>query len=396
MQPAKTEPPTVAIVGAGPAGLCLARILQLAKFKAIIFEADESAQFRSQGGSLDLHAGTGQRALKVAQLFSEFLVKVQQGADGMCIMNETGKILYQDAGDGGRPEILREDLKTLLLDSLEEGTVKWGHKLVKVEPPDMGAEKIKLSFTNGTVACADIVVGADGTWSKVRPVLTTTKPDYTGVSLYEIILPLNHDTSFFPKGTLTAMQNTGAGAVVMAHLFGSFGRVYVAKRCQEPLELQQQTPQEMVDDWTPEIKDLVGSAPAIQRDLFALPTGFMWSEEKENWKSRVALIGDAAHVMSPFAGEGANLALADAADLASALVKAFKAGGEYGSAIALFNQKTMWPRAKEAATESANNLEVFFSNGGAEGITAWFKEMMSWRNMFWMIIVKPVLRLLGF
>lgn len=71
----------------------------------------------------------------------------------------------------------------MLLDSLAPGTVRWGRALERVSGPAEGPRR--LHFADGSVVETDLVVGADGAFSRVRPVLSPATPQYSGVSLQE-------------------------------------------------------------------------------------------------------------------------------------------------------------------------------------------------------------------
>lgn len=156
----------IAIIGAGPAGLLLARILQLNGLSPIVYERDSSVAARtSQGGSLDLHSDTGQRALRTAGLYDEFLRHVQTGGDALTVKDERNETLYADSGNGTRPEIERSDLRELLLNSLHPGTIQWGMKLERVEEgPKLTSEggKIRLCFADACRFCVILLWGPTG------------------------------------------------------------------------------------------------------------------------------------------------------------------------------------------------------------------------------------------
>ncbi|KAJ3309060.1 hypothetical protein HDV04_000527 [Boothiomyces sp. JEL0838] len=387
------ESPTVAIVGAGPAGLVLARILSINKgYNVVIYEAEADRYQRGQGGYLDLHVETGQRALKEAILFDQFVNLVHDAMDGHEIMDSDGNLLYSDPGDGSRPEIERTDLRNLLIDSLDSRTIKWGAKLARIEKPvDFG--KIGLVFVDGTKEYADIVVGADGAWSKVRPVLTNFTPMYTGISMLDSILPAGSDVSGLKKGSLWAADTRGT--LLLGHI-GTTSRIYLARKCLAEEMLENQGPI-FLQGWNKKLYKL-GTYPCTKRQIYALPIDTRWTRD-EPWKSKVTLIGDAAHLMSPFAGEGANLALADGADLAAALLKAYKKGSPVGKEIELFEKKYMWSRARRAAKESQANLEKMFRVKDAHGLAKMMRDMMSWSNlayMFWDWLIYNISWYFGF
>lgn len=101
-----------------------------------------------------------------------------------------------DDGQGGRPEVRRGDLRDLLLNSLHPDTVQWGAKLASVT--SLGGGRHALHFVNGSVVQADWVVGADGAWSKVRPIVSSSVPQYAGLTYVETWLSnadLNHGAS---------------------------------------------------------------------------------------------------------------------------------------------------------------------------------------------------------
>ena len=188
-----TQKPRIAIAGAGPAGLVLARMLQIHHFDCTVFELDKDRQARTEGGSLDLHNGAGQRVLKEAGLFEHFMQHARPEGDELRIYDPYDNVLLDESRDDekgrpgemrGRPEINRALLRSLLLDSLETGTVSWEHKLTKVQPT--GVRSCTVEFCNGATMVFDLVVGADGTWSKVRPAVVGQVPYFSGITGIDI------------------------------------------------------------------------------------------------------------------------------------------------------------------------------------------------------------------
>jgi 2-polyprenyl-6-methoxyphenol hydroxylase-like FAD-dependent oxidoreductase len=178
--------PKIAVVGAGPGGLTLARILYQKGMDAIVFEREEQPSSRPQGGSLDMHEDTGQLALKYAGLMDAFKSIARYQDQEFRVYDKHGvlRAIETDTANGNRPEIDRGQLRQLLLDSVPASAIRWNHGLSAVEPQNNGT--VDLLFENGLHENFDLVVGADGTWSRVRPVLSDAKPSYTGVTMYEL------------------------------------------------------------------------------------------------------------------------------------------------------------------------------------------------------------------
>src|ERR1700677_3096019 len=127
----KTTPVTIA--GASLGGL--ARVLHVHGIPATIYEAEPSAQARTQGGQLDIHKHNGQLALEAAGLTGEFRAIIHEGGAATRMLDSRGTVLLDepDDGTGGRPEVLRGDLRRILLDSLPDGMIQWGRRVTGVQ-----------------------------------------------------------------------------------------------------------------------------------------------------------------------------------------------------------------------------------------------------------------------
>ncbi|MER8185213.1 NAD(P)/FAD-dependent oxidoreductase [Kitasatospora sp. NPDC094015] len=361
MHPART--PRIAVVGAGLGGLTCARVLQRHGHPVTVLEREASADTRPQGGSLDMHADTGQAALRSAGLLDRFHDLARPEGDEWRVLDPATGALVARHGptpDGGRPEIDRGQLRGLLLDSLAEGTVRWGRAVRAVTPLPDGSCRLLLG--DGSTEDFDLVVGADGAWSRVRPALSSAVPRYTGVTFLETgfddcdtrhpgLARLVGNGSLLVKGagrSLVAQRNSNG------HI-----RAYLALRAPEDWHrtggvdlADRQAVRDrlatLLDDWAESLRDLLRTSDHgfVNRPLHVLPAPHGWEHVPG-----VTLLGDAAHLMPPV-GLGANLAMLDGADLAHALVS----GAGIGEAVRAY-ERTMLPRSAEAATGSAQGLD---------------------------------------
>ncbi|MFD1537213.1 FAD-dependent oxidoreductase [Nonomuraea guangzhouensis] len=352
----------IAIVGAGLGGLTLARVLHVHGIPATVYEADPFAKSRTQGGQLDIHEDDGQRALADAGLTEEFRAIIHEGAEASRVLDQHGKLLF-DAPDDGmarRPEVLRGDLRRILLDSLPDQTVQWGHKVTGVRP--LGDGRHELTFADGSSVTSRLLVGADGAWSKIRPLLSDAEPEYTGTTFIDTYLydaDERHAATAEAVG-VGAMYALTPGKGIIAHReAGNILHTYVElNRSAEWIagidftDVAAATARVAAefDGWAPELTALItdGETAPIARLIHTLPDGHRWGRVPG-----VTLLGDAAHLMPP-SGDGANLAMLDGAELG----KAIAAHPDDVEAALTAYEEALFPRTEPFYADAHDMLDL--------------------------------------
>ena len=369
----------IAIVGGGPGGLTLARLLEMAGVRVTVYERDVNAAVRVQGATLDLHEESGLAALRQAGLMAAFEANYRPGADRVRIMDKHAAIHLDEHVNAkdpfSRPEIDRGPLRKILLESLQDDTVCWDSHLIRL---GRDAESWKLEFQNGSVAFADLVIAADGANSKIRPLVTSIGPVYSGLTgvegtVYHSETAAPHIHALLKGGKIFAFGDEKS-LIVSAKGDGSL-QFYTGCKTAESWWRESGidfTDNAQVlawfaaafDGWDPMWLELFENAEPrfIPRPMYYMPLDQQWEALPD-----LTLLGDAAHLMPPYAGEGVNMAMLDALELSACLTD--QHFPDTRAAITAY-EKQMRARAAETA---AITLEQTASLHSPKAI----KEMMA-------------------
>ncbi|WP_332874853.1 NAD(P)/FAD-dependent oxidoreductase [Hymenobacter psoromatis] len=365
----------IAVVGGGPGGLTLARLLQLKGAVVNVYERDASQDVRMQGATLDLHEESGLEALRRAGLLEAFYANHRPEAGRLRIVDKHAasvmdELFAEDAGDQ-RPEIDRGPLRHILLESLAGGTVVWNSQFASMEKEKDGW---RLSFKNGSSAYADLVIAADGANSKIRPYITAIQPLYSGVTIVE-------GNVYHAEKNAPNLWSLANGGKVFA--FGDEQSLILSAKgegslsfytgCKVPENWVRQSGIDFADraqvtEW---FKKDFGSWNNIWQELFISPEAWFIPRPQyhfplaQEWAAlpNLTMLGDAAHRMPPYAGEGVNMAMQDAFELAECLTdRPFE---DVQTAIAAY-EKQMRQRTSEVTRLTLDSTEMLH---GADPIT---------------------------
>jgi 2-polyprenyl-6-methoxyphenol hydroxylase-like FAD-dependent oxidoreductase len=333
----------VAVVGGGLGGLCLAQGLLRAGADVTVYERDASLVTRRQGYRLhlDARAGLALEATLPPESFARFQATCAQPSRRLTVTTERLRVLHEQADNRGAdpyaPATLstsvdRHTFREVLAAGLG-GRIAFGHELARY---DARPGAVRLHFAGGQEAEADVLVGADGVGSAVRgQYLPAASPADSGARCIYGKTPLN------PDAALPAVLEDGFTAVVGGRIGMAIGVV----RFRTPPQALGLTPAtdylmwalagdrqcfgvpdseltaldpaglhtlsaKLIRTWHPDLRALHAAADVDQTFAIRVRT----SPAVPAWPpSRVTVLGDAIHAMSPARGSGANTALQDAA-----------------------------------------------------------------------------------
>ncbi|KZV92768.1 FAD/NAD(P)-binding domain-containing protein, partial [Exidia glandulosa HHB12029] len=371
-----TFSPRIAIIGGGPAGLVLVNVLARNNIAATLYERD--AEFSSRA-----HLGeTGQAAMKGAGVWETFQKNSRPEGEETKMLDKDGNVVYHhvpppDNTSPSRPEIDRSMLRKILLDAAPAGSVKFGHAFVSATPVT-GTAQWELVFANGHKTVVDLVVGADGAHSRIRPLVSDVRIRYVGLTGVEV--SMSPDVGAAHKELLARIGSGSAyaldGPKFLAAQINGDGRVrmYAWFHSDDP-DVVPSDPAAAIpfilshyEGWAPWMRQLIELADpqaVYRRPLYMLPVGHSWTH-----RAGVTLVGDAMNLMTPFAGQGANIAVWAALQLALKIIGVRESGGglqEMDAAVAAYEQEA-GKRAKEEAFVTEVNMNRVLNGEGAQGM----------------------------
>ncbi|WRZ89780.1 FAD-dependent monooxygenase [Streptomyces sp. NBC_01007] len=348
--------PRIAVIGAGPAGLVCARVLQRHGIEVTVYEPDTAAGVRERRGIVDLHADLGQRALREAGLTAELHAAASPSEPGRRMFTPQGELVVDDefggpGEDEGAPSVIdRDRLHALLATSLEPGTVRWGHRLLSATPDGDGTHR--LGFDDGSAAETDLVIGADGAWSTVRPLVSAATPAHTGVTFVEAwfhdvdrdhpaVAELVGSGRMFATGDGKGLIGRRDGEHIRARIVLSEepGRRRTAGLAPAGTAAVRAELLKRFAGYHERLRALItdNDGPYTHRPVYTLPQRHTWPHTPG-----VTLIGDAAHLRSPFRDDGTGHAMLDGAELALSLARP----DDLGRAVAAYETTMRARRAR--------------------------------------------------
>ena len=312
--------PSVVVVGAGIGGLTTAVALQRAGIEVTVLE--RAPELREVGAGLSLwpNAVAALRRIGLGPAVEQAGARVRRTE----LRDWRGHVIHASSTEDvearfGAPVLMvhRADLLAVLRAALDQDAVQLGVEVAAVEQDGAG---VRVHRTDGQIHSADVAIGADGLHSVVRAaVLADGLPTYSGLTAWRAVVKVDDEVA----GRVTAGETWGDGSIFgMQSLPGNRVYWYAAMRAPEGARarrgMEKEALVEQFGSWHVPILEVIGATPddvVLRTDLYdRSPTQRLAS-------GRVALLGDAAHPMLPYLGQGACQAIVDGVVLAQEVAR---------------------------------------------------------------------------
>jgi len=368
-----TPPKKVAIIGGGPAGLTMAHALlklPTGVEQVKVFE-QKNESLPGIGGGIQINGGAavlsrlGMRA-KIAESCQPLRTILSRNVDGRELLKmSVPDVIARDRaarealmveGDIMAYLVMRDHLQSILSDDLPDGTVIYGKKLKDMQVGDAGS---LCSFQDGTSEQFDLVIGCDGIKSRVRQEIVGQETKiYSGIRIIFSVAPAEGDSSrpadvqsdvhqWFGEGSYGFAATYGGGK---GKKFDQFAYVFSEPRATDENPSWLKTSTDKRGDFVRRMKD-----KRMPQDLVRIvenadrffDVGVYFHNPLVTWhKGSAVLLGDAAHAMPPFLGQGANQAMQDAYCLASNLAEIGKKHASLPDALKAYERRRKPPTTR--------------------------------------------------
>src|SRR5436190_9265668 len=343
----------IAVIGAGLGGGTAAALLQREGFQVRLYE--QARSFERIGAGIHVSANVVKvlRHLGAEQRLSEIGIHPDTFTSRQW---DSGEVLFElPLGQTGEQKygagyitVHRHDLHAAILDRVQPGTIEFGKQLTDVK---LDRAVAHLQFGDGSVADADVVIGADGVNSKLRDAVAgPSKSRFTGAVAHRAL---------YPSALLGGMEVRNCtkwwgpnSHILIYYIEQSRQEIYLVTSAKGEWHSQAAfefcTREEVASSFErfhPEVRKVIETAPQLTKwPILDIEPIDRWSE------GNLVLLGDACHAMTPYMASGAAMAIEDAAVLARCLVQS----DDCATAFALY-QTTRMPRVSKVQRISAEN-----------------------------------------
>ncbi len=305
----------IAIIGAGISGLSLAALLRqyISQANITLYERDLAFDSRFQGYELGLKPESGSFVLDKLGLLNQ-AKRCSRGIPDLHYFDSSGRIITKVALNKrlGTDDFLilsRLQLRKLLLSKIHDVDIHYGKKLVRYQNTD---HSVVGFFDDNTSIEADYMFACDGSKSLARKQLHGDKLNDLNLVSVRGVVTADENLPILDRGNVIILSPNMSFFVMKNNVRGEyFWSIYDRTNTTiawEPEKIKEYA-QCCFAKVKPEFSGLVEKTPAEKIQLKKL---FDCQRISQYLDNRLILVGDAAHAMSPFQGEGANMAMLDA------------------------------------------------------------------------------------